>query len=101
MNDLILSVVLALVGLCVGAIGTLFYKKSQDEKTKKGAAEEAEKIVSKARSEAQRIDRESKQRAKDFEARAKSNTDKEIQKQRQKLTQEEKALVDKESKLDR
>ncbi len=101
MNDIILSIVLALVGLCVGAIGMLFVKKAQDEKTKKSAADEAEKIVTKARNEAQRIDRESKQRAKDFESRAKSNTDKEIQKQRQKLTQEEKALVDKESKLEK
>jgi ribonuclease Y len=101
MNDVILSVVLALVGLCVGAIGMLLYKKTQDEKTKKGAADEAEKIVSKARSEAQRIDRDSKQRAKDFETRSKKQADSEIQKQRQKLTQEEKSLVDKESKLDK
>ena len=101
MNDVILSVVLALVGLCVGAIGMLFYKKTQDEKTKKGAADEAEKIVSKARAEAQRIDRDSKQRAKDFETRSKKQADSEIQKQRQKLTQEEKQLVDKESKLEK
>lgn len=101
MNDVILSVVLALVGLSMGAIGMLFYKKTQDEKTKKGAAEEAEKIVSKARSEAQRIDRESKTRAKDFEARSKSNAEKEIQKQRQKLTSEEKALIEKEAKLEK
>jgi ribonuclease Y len=100
-NDVILSIVLALVGLCVGAIGMLLVKKAQDEKAKAGAGIEAEKIVSKARAEAQRIDRESKQRAKDFETRAKSNTDKEIQKQRQKLTQEEKSLVDKESKLEK
>lgn len=101
MNDIILSIVLALVGLCVGAVGMLFFKKTQDEKAKKSAADEAEKIVSKARNDAQRIDRESKQRAKDFEARSKSNADKEIQKQRQKLQQEEKALVDKEAKLEK
>lgn len=101
MNDLILSVVLALVGLCVGAVGMLFFKKAQDEKTRKSATEEAEKIVTKARNDAQRIDRDSKQRAKDFEARAKSNAEKEIQKQKQKLTGEEKALVDKEAKLEK
>ena len=101
MNDIILSVVLALVGLCVGAIAMLFYKKTQDEKAKQSASNEAEKIVSKARSEAQRIDRESKQRAKDFETRSKSNAEKEVQKQRQKLQGEEKSLVDKESKLEK
>jgi ribonuclease Y len=101
MNDLILSIVLALVGLCVGAIGMLFYKKTQDEKTKRGAADEAEKLVSKARADAQRIDRDSKQRAKDFEARSKKQAESDIQKQRQKMTQEEKSLVDKEAKLEK
>lgn len=101
MNDVILSVVLALVGLCVGAIGMLFYKKTVDEKLKKGASIEAEKIVAKARADAQRIDRDSKQRAKDFEARSKKQAETEIQKQRQKLQQEEKSLTDKEGKLDK
>ncbi len=101
MNDLILSIVLALVGLCIGAIGMLLYKKTVDEKSKKSASAEAEKIVGKARADAQRIDRDSKQRAKDFEARSKKQAESEAQKQRQKLQQEEKSLADKESKLDK
>lgn len=101
MNEIIISVVMALVGLVVGSIGALFYKKTVDEKTKKGAAEEAEKIVAKARADAQRIDRDSKNRAKDFEARARKTAETEINKQKQKLQQEEKSLVDKESKLEK
>jgi ribonucrease Y len=101
MSDIVISIVLALVGICVGALVMFVYKKTMDEKTKKGAADEAERLVSKARADAQRIDREAKQRAKDFEARAKANTEKEAQKTKQKLQQEEKSLVDKESKLEK
>lgn len=101
MSDIVVSIVLALVGICVGAIVMFVYKKAVDEKTKQGAAVEAEKVVSKARADAQRIDRDAKQRAKDFEARAKTNTEKEAQKTKQKLQQEEKSLVDKESKLEK
>lgn len=101
MNEVILSIVAAIVGLLAGAIGMLFYRKTMDEKKKMGAEVEAEKIVAKARSEAGRIDRDAKQRAKDFETRARKNAENDIQKQKQKLQQEEKALVDKESKLEK
>ncbi len=101
MNEIIVSVVMAIAGLLAGAIGMLFFKKASDEKKKQGAEAEAEKIVSKARSDAGRIDRDAKQRAKDFETRARKSAENEIQKQRQKLQQEEKALVDKESKLEK
>lgn len=98
----VLTVALAtVVGLIVGAIVTVFYKKTADAKSKKSAAAEAERILSKARSDAQRIDRDAKNRARDFEARAKKNAEHEIQKQKQKLQQEEKMLRDKESKLEK
>ncbi|MES2964225.1 MAG: ribonuclease Y [Bdellovibrionota bacterium] len=101
MNEIIVSVVMAIAGLLAGAIGMLFYKKAADEKTKQGAEAEAEKIVSKARSDAGRIDRDAKQRAKDFENRARKNAENDIQKQKQKFQQEEKSLVDKEQKLEK
>ncbi len=101
MNPVVLSLLAALVGLALGAIGMMLYKKAIDEKTKKGAESEAERILGKARSEASRVDRDSKQRAKDFEARARKNAENDIQKQKQKLTQEEKSLVDKEAKLEK
>jgi ribonuclease Y len=101
MNEMIIPVLLAIIGLFVGAGAAMFIKRVRDDKTKKGAEDEAEKILSKARSEAQRIDRDSKQRAKDFENRARKTAESEIQKQKQKFGQEEKQLVDKESKLDK
>lgn len=101
MTPVILEILALLVGLVVGALGMLFIKKAADEKSKKGAENEAERILNKARSEASRIDRDSKQRARDFEARAKRTAENEIQKQKQKLSQEEKALVDKEAKLEK
>lgn len=101
MNELIVPILMAIIGLFVGAGGAIYAKKMRDEKTKRGAEDEAERILSKARSEAQRIDRESKQRARDFENRARRTAENEIQKQRQKLQQEEKQLRDKEAKLEK
>lgn len=101
MNTALIALLTAVAGLVLGAIGMMFYKKTVDEKTQKSAEQEAERILSKARSEAQKIDRDSKNRARDFEARARKNAENDIQKQKQKLLQEEKALVDKESKLEK
>ncbi len=101
MNEYILSLLLAVVGIFVGMFGAITFKRVRDEKTKKGAEDEAERLVSKARAEAQRIDRDSKNRAKDFEARARKNAENDIQKQKQKLVQEEKQLTDKEGRLEK
>jgi ribonuclease Y len=101
MIEVVISLAMAVIGLVAGAMGMIFYKKTVDAKTKNSAEQEAEKMVAKARAEASRIDRDSKQRAKDFEARARKNAESDIQKQRQKLQTEEKQLVDKESKLDK
>jgi ribonuclease Y len=101
MNDFIIPLLVAIIGIFAGAGGATYTKRLKDDKTKKGALDESERILTKARSEAQRIDRDSKQRAKDFENRARNTAENEIKKQRQKLGQEEKQLQDKESKLDK
>ncbi len=101
MNELIVPILMAIIGLFVGAGGAIYVKKLRDEKTKRGAEDEAERILSKARAEAQRIDRESKQRARDFENRARRTAENEIQKQKQKLQQEERQLREKEAKLEK
>lgn len=101
MNTPLFAALAAIVGLIAGAVSALLYKKTVDEKSKKSASAESDRILGKARSDAQRIDREAKQRAKDFEARARKNAEHDIQKQRQKLLQAEKALQDKESKLEK
>ncbi len=101
MNEIIVPILLAIIGLFVGAFGAIYFKRMRDEKTKKGADDEAERILGKARGEASRIDRDSKQRSKDFETRARKTAESEIQKQKQKHTQEEKQLQDKEAKLEK
>jgi len=101
MNELIVPILMAIIGIFVGAGGAIYLKKLRDEKTKRSAEDEAERIISRARSEAQRIDRESKQRARDFENRARRTAENEIQKQRQRLQQEERQLREKEAKLEK
>lgn len=101
MNEIVLVVVALVAGLAGGAVGMLLFRNAMDEKTKKSAADEAERIVTKARNDAQRIDREAKNRAKDFEARSKKNAEVEIQKQKEKLTKEEKSLLDREARLEK
>lgn len=101
MNEMILAVVALVAGLAGGAMGMLLYRNAMDERTKKSASDEAERILSKARAEAQRLDRESKSRAKDFETRAKKTAETDIQKQKEKLQKEEKALLDRESRIEK
>ncbi|MBK7890791.1 MAG: hypothetical protein IPJ84_08080 [Bdellovibrionales bacterium] len=49
MNEMILAVVALVAGLAGGAVGMLLYRNAMDERTKKSASDEAERIVSKAR----------------------------------------------------
>lgn len=101
MGDVVFTIVALVAGLAGGAVVMLLYRNAVDAKTKKSAADEAERIVSKARVEAQRIDRDSKARAKDFEARARKNAETDIQKQKEKLAKEEKSLVDREARMEK
>ncbi|GIL16268.1 MAG: ribonuclease Y [Oligoflexia bacterium] len=82
-------VIAAIVGLALGGVGVFVVKRIQDESKKKSARVEAEKIINKAKSEAARIDKESKNRAKDFEARARKNIEADIQKQKSTLKNKE------------
>ena len=101
MNEVVLTIVALVEGLAFGAVAMLLYRNAMDEKTKKSAADEAERIVQKARSEASRIDRDAKTRAKDFEARARKTAETDIQKQKEKLSKEEKSLVEREQRLEK
>jgi ribonuclease Y len=97
----VMVLVAALIGLILGAIAMMLYKKTMDQKTRKSAEIEAERIINRARSESQKIDKDAKQRAKDFEVRARKNAEQEIHKQKQKLKQDEQQLADRESKLEK
>jgi ribonuclease Y len=101
MDSIVIALLAAIVGLILGAVGTYIYKKTVDENNKRSAENEADRILSKSRAEAQKIDRDARNRAKDFEARSRKTAENDIQKQRQKLIQEEKQLLDKDSKLDK
>jgi ribonuclease Y len=90
----------ALVGLIGGGASVVAYRRLQDERKLKNASVEAEKILHRAKSEASRIDRDSRQKAKDFEIRARKNAESDIQKQKQKLAAQEQNYRDKEKKLE-
>ncbi len=85
-------VIAAVVGILVGGIGIFLFKKIQDDAKKKSAKVEAERIINRAKSESTKIDKDSKNRAKDFEARARKNVEAEIQKQKSQLKNKESQL---------
>lgn len=88
-----MEVLLTLIGgLLVGAVGMFYVKKIQDDAQKKSAKIEAEKILSKAKNESAKIDKDAKAKAKDFEARARKNVEQDIQKQKSKLKNQETQL---------
>ncbi len=89
-----------IIGLLVGGVGVFLIKKMQDEAQKKSARMEADRIVNRAKSEAARIDKDSKTRAKDFETRARKNVEADIQKQKSKLKNQESQLERRLKELD-
>ena len=99
MNETLLVVLAIVAGLGIGAFAMFSYKRAIDMKTKKTAELEAERILNRARAESGKIERDSKQRAKDFETRARKNAEGDILKQKQTLKKEEQDLIDRESKL--
>ncbi len=93
-------IIAAIVGLLLGGIGIFVIKKVQDDTKKKSAKLEAERIVNRAKSEAAKIDKDSKNRAKDFEVRARKNVETEIQKQKSQLKGKESQLERKLKEMD-
>jgi ribonuclease Y len=86
------AIISAIVGLFIGGVVVFVIKRVQDESKKKSARFEAERIINRAKSESAKIDRESKNRAKDFETRARKNVEIEIQKQKSQLKNKESQL---------
>ncbi len=82
-------IIASLVGLVIGGVSVFAVKKIQDENRKKSARQEAEKIISKAKSEAAKIKKDSENRSKDFESRARKNVEAEIHKQKSQLKNKE------------
>jgi ribonuclease Y len=85
-------VISSVLGLLFGGVGIFYFKKFQDDAQKKSAKIEAERIVNRAKSESAKIDKDSKNKAKDFETRARKNVEQEIQKQKSSLKSKESQL---------
>lgn len=82
-------VIPTIIGLVLGGFVVFFVKKVKDDNTRKSAKSEAEKIVSRAHSESAKIKKDSENRAKDFEIRARKNVEAELHKQRSQLKNKE------------
>src|SRR5262249_3438913 len=85
-------VIASLLGLLLGGFGMFFVKRVQDEGTKKSAKAEADRIVNRAKSEAAKLKKDSENRSKDFESRARKNVEQDIHKQKSQLKNKETQL---------
>lgn len=85
-------VIAAVVGILVGAGIMFMIKRLQDQNSKKSARVEAERIINKAKSEATKVKKDSENRAKDFEVRARKNVEADIHKQKSTLKNKESQL---------
>ena len=88
------EVIAVVAGLIIGGLITFFVKKIQDDAKKKSAQNEADRIINKAKSESARMKKDSENKSKDFEVRARKNVEQDINKQKSQLK-------NKESQLDR
>ena len=96
--NLVLSVV---AGIGIGALGFLLYRRLLDEKVRNAAEKEAERILSRAKGQVIKIERDAESRAKDFEGRARRNLENDIRKEKQKIQNTEMVLKDKEQRLEK
>ncbi|MBX2987114.1 MAG: ribonuclease Y [Bdellovibrionaceae bacterium] len=82
----------AIVGLVLGGVGVFLVKRIQDSNSKKSAKVEAERIINRAKSEAAKLKKDSENRAKDFEVRARKNVEQDIHKQKTQVKNKEQQL---------
>ncbi|MCX7978901.1 MAG: ribonuclease Y, partial [Bdellovibrionaceae bacterium] len=87
--ELIIS---SVIGLLLGAAIVFAALRIHDSNKKASARAEADRILSRAKSEAAKIKKESENKAKDFESRARKNVEQEIHKQRTSLKNKEQQL---------
>ncbi|MCB0341754.1 MAG: ribonuclease Y [Pseudobdellovibrionaceae bacterium] len=90
-----------LAGAVFGVLGLYIYRQMLDEKVRDFAKVEADRIMSKAKSNANRLERDAQKKAKDFEVRARRNAENDIRKEKQKIQQVEGQLKNKESRLEK
>ncbi len=100
MNQTVVTVLLSLLGFALGALVSYLFKKTLDQRKRKTAAVEAEKIISKAKAESARLEREARNKAKDIESKAKRQAESDINRQKSKLQADEKLLNERKIKLE-
>lgn len=100
-STILIGALAVLAGMAVGSVLLHVYYQYLNTTKKQQAQKEVEKVINRAKSQAAKIERESKVRAKDFESRARKNVENDIRKQKQKLQSSESQLKDKESRLEK
>ncbi len=85
-------VIASILGLAIGGVLVFVVKRIQDESQKKSARAESDRIINKAKSEAAKVKKDSENKAKDFEARARKNVEADIHKQKAQMKNKEAQL---------
>lgn len=99
--SLVVAFVCLLAGLVVGMLGFVLYQRLLDEKARNAAQKEADRILNRAKSQAAKVERDSKNRAKDFETRARKNVEADIKKEKSRITTTENQIREKEKRVER
>lgn len=102
MSTAVLTSIGGLVGgILIGVVAMVMVKKQKENKKRRKAQSEADKILQRAKSEASKIEKSAKSKAKDFENRAKKNAESEIKKVKDKLKSEEQSLQQRKNNLEK
>ncbi|MBQ9318809.1 MAG: ribonuclease Y [Bacilli bacterium] len=97
MNDILISILLICVGLIVGIIGTFIFNNIRKNK----ANASAEKILTDAKEEAERIKKDTINEAKEEANEIKSKTEEELKEKKSEIKEMEKRLISREESLDK
>lgn len=74
-----------IAGLAVGALVALFVKVLLERRVKRSAEREAQRIIQRAKSKSSKIEKDSKDKARQFEKRARKNAENDIKKEKNKV----------------
>lgn len=94
------TIIVAIACLLTGFGGAIGIRKALEASKKRRARSEADQIINNAKMEAQKIDRDSKNRAKSFEDNARKKVEGDLRRLQDTLRQKEKAVDDKMRNLD-
>jgi len=95
--DIFFSILLVVIGLIAGVVGTYFVNNAKEN----NATQKAEEIVEKAKKEAEKAKRESLLEAKEKKNKLKIETDKEIKEKKNELKLSEERLIQRENNMDK